>query len=491
MTNQPSARPALLCFSRSYLSRLIPAMEARDPGRRYLHIVQTESERRFIEAAGGEVVLSLEGHVRSALASGGPDWIEPADFREVTEYPWCPIAADRHLPNFPPATRSIIAGAVYSGLQRVFQDYAIDAVVSEPVALFSTHCLFYLARKHDAHRLFWANAWFPDWMYFADSIHISKPVKSVTTSEEDRAILRTQIAAYLDGVRSDRRGPAYHPSFVVRQPSLLPFFKQRRGEEPLVVQEGWLSRAIQTGRYLRASALRMSFPRASDFMTAGSVAEHRDYLRFLSTSRRSYDALPAEYNADNLVYPLQYEPEASLLYFAPDFRDQTVVVENILRALPQGRLLWVKEHPNQFGALGTECWQALRRKYPALRFVHGRESVRRLIKLAGEVVTISSSAGMDGLALGRRVIVLGAVYFRGWPGTLPVSSFAELAQALNAGDVPAPADNRDVLLDLLQAIGERCYPGDPQPRHDLFSDENLDRLVHAVEAECEHRTRTR
>lgn len=458
-------------------------MAARYEGARFLHMVQTDREKAYVEGLGGEVVMSLESIVREALRGDGPGWIEPEDFRAVTDYPWSPIASDRYLPSFDPAVQSRIARAIYDGIASVFAANRIDAFLSEPVALFVTHCAFYLSRKHGARPMMWANPWFPGWLYFVDGIHISRPVRRTEMAAAERAEMAGEVRAYFEGVVADLRGPAYHPSFLERRLSSFSVFKQRRGQEPLVVQPGLVSRTIQRLRLLRVLFYRSVFPRLGDFMTAGAVQEHRTYLRSLTTKASIYDEPPQTLDPMNVVYPLQYEPEASLLYFAPDFRDQPVLVENALRALPSGATLWVKEHPNQFGALGSPTWLSLKRKYGALRFVHGRQSGRNLIRNSGLVLTVTSSAGMDALAIGRKVIVVGEVYYRCWPGTIPVNSVAGLAAALNDPENYRPVSHCAELIDKLVAIGTQCYPGDPQPRHELYSCENLDRLVFALDAE--------
>ncbi len=79
-----------------------------------------------------------------------------------------------------------------------------------------------------------------------------------------------------------------------------------------------------------ATAARLTFPRRGDYITAGSVAEHRFYLRCQMTPRSMYDEPPADFSVANVVYPLQYEPEASLLYFAPEIVSQVSYVETVL-----------------------------------------------------------------------------------------------------------------------------------------------------------------
>lgn len=219
-------------------------------------------------------------------------------------------------------------------------------------------------------------------------------------------------------------------------------------------------------------------------MSAGAVAEHCFYMRCLLTPRAYYDALPTQHSSRNVMFPLQFEPEASLLYFAPEIVDQYSYVESLLRALPGDRVLWVKEHPNQFGALGDARWCGLRRRYHNLRFVFGRESGRELIKRCSLVVTISSTAGLDGLLLGRRVLVSGRVFYNTFTGAIPVSSYAELTERLNDPSIYEVGDTAAANAEELFAFGLRCYPGDPQPSATLFSERNLDDLCTAIRLEC-------
>jgi capsule polysaccharide export protein KpsC/LpsZ len=230
---------------------------------------------------------------------------------------------------------------------------------------------------------------------------------------------------------------------------------------------------------------RLRFPNGSDFMTAGAVNEHRFYLRCLFAPASIYDAPPQDYSIDNLVYPLQYEPEASLLYFAPHHVDQVSFVETVLRALPHGKVLWVKEHPNQFGALNEKTWRNLKKRYENLRFVHGRKNGRELIKNSAMVVTISSTMGLDGLLLGRTVLVGGDVFYSGFKGAVRTESYQDLAKELNEQDNYNYSDNFNQNIKELIEFGESVYAGDPQPSDKLFSEINLNLLCNALSSELQ------
>ncbi|OZI28146.1 hypothetical protein CEG14_24855 [Bordetella genomosp. 1] len=475
----------ILCLSRAYLSRLFPAMAARHAGADYFHIVQTDAEEADIRAQGGNVVLNLERVVREGMARDeATTWREPADFRAVTEFDWSPIYSDRSLVNFAPALRDRIAGILHAAVADVFARHRFDAFVSEPVAIFITHLLFYYCRKHGTRPLLWANSYWPDYFYFVDATDLTQPIRTAPVTDAEAEALRQKVETFVDGVAQDKAGPIYHHAFSGVRNSRLGYFKQRKGELPLVLRPGWSSQVLQLLRLGRASYKRLRFPGGADYITAGSVAEHKAYMRFLMTPRRIYDAPPAEYSADNVVYSLQYEPEASLLYFGAPCADQIAFVETLLRALPDGKVLWVKEHPNQFGALGARRWRELKRRYHNLRFVHGRENGRYLLRCGPLMVTITSSMGMDALIQGRRVLVAGDVFYNTFTGATQVRSYEALARALNEPVNYTPSDNAAANVGEMAAFGLGCYPGDPQPSATLFSEANLDALVRAVDVEA-------
>lgn len=477
----------ILCLSRSYLSRLLPTIEQRDRNAHYFHIVQSNAEAAAIRKDGGTVVLNIEQLIRDGLKKRSQaTWDEPSDFRNVTGFMWSPIYADRYLPEFEPQLRGRIAGLLDDGIRRLFDEYRFDVFLSEPIALFITQLLYYHCRKHDVRPLLWANAFFPGHFYFADQVDISTPVRRAPAPPAWDEEVRRRVEAYAHGVVEDRAGPVNHHAFAKAAPSLLTYFRQRRGKASLVLQPGLWTRLLQAGRLARAGAIRAVFPYRGDFLTAGSVAEHSFYLRTLGTDASLYDPMPNEDDGRAVVFPLQFEPEASLLYLAPAFVNQQALVEACLRSLPAGHILYVKEHPNQFGALGEPLWRALRKRYDNVRFIHGRQSGRALIRRSALVVVISSTAGMDALLLGRRALVAGRVFYDRFTGATPIRSYDELARHLNDPASYRPTDSFAANIAELSEFGRHCYPGDPQPAKGLFSEENLENLCQAISAEARH-----
>jgi len=478
----------ILCLSRSYLSKLFPTIAQNDNGREYFHIVQNTAEEKRVKSLGGEVVLNIETYVSSVFTSNDLDikWEEPDDFRTITGFNWSPLYTDRYLSNFPEATRLKVAGAVYKAISELFSKYNFDYFLSEPVALFTTHVLLYFCKKNETEARLWVNCYFPDYFFFAAGLDYSIPSPVLKQySKDEISLLDKHIKSYCEGVQEDKTGPAYHFSFSKDPDKGLNYFQQRVGNASLVLKPELKTIVLQSLRVIRAIYSWSLFPKKGDFQSAASFNEHWFYFKCLLTSRKYYDNIPDRGTQDVITYTLQYEPEASLLYAAPDFYNQLVFVEMILRSLPDGQSLYVKEHPNQFGALGIKEWRKLRKKYHHLKFIYGRESGRELIKSSSMVITLSSTAGMDAILLGKPVIVAGRVFFSNFPNVKCINSYSELAALLQQPHKALPT--QDIMQDILnhfRNMGINSYLGDPQPSSILYSDENLTHLINAISQEC-------
>jgi len=298
---------SLLCLSRSYLAHLLPTLgRLQSDTVDYHHIVQTDKEEALVLSLGGKVVLNMESVVRNALKNSDcPRWTEPDDMRAVTGFNWSAIQSDRYLPNFDPTMRAKVAGALQQSVERLFEEYHFDGFLSEPVALFITHLVYYHCRKRGTKPLFWCNTYFSGYFYFADKSEISIPVRQNPLAATCTAELRESVKAYAIGVIEDRAGPIYHHAFSGIKSSPLGYLKQRSGNSPLVLRPGLISRLIQLVRLARVKLAQLRFPSGSDYMSAGAVAEHRFYLRCLFAPARIYDTPPYEFSIDNVVYPLQ------------------------------------------------------------------------------------------------------------------------------------------------------------------------------------------
>ncbi len=475
----------ILCYSRSYLSKLYPILDVNDKGRTYYHIVQTNAEEKRVSELGGTVILNIQKLVEKNINNKSFEglWDEPSDFREITSFNWSPVLSDRYLINLRPDTREQVAAIVYDGISKLFDEYDFDYFFSEPVTLFAIHAMYYLCKKHDVGVRFMIGAYKPGYFYFSDSMNHAEPVKTSDFQVEKDGFGK-ELLDYCNGIIEDKSGPAYHYAFssnVKNDP-----FKLRTGDASYVVDPGGKRILVQLLRLSRAFFYKTIFPFNGDYYSAASVKEQCHYLKCLFTKRSYYDEQPLEYSSKRLFFPLQFEPEASLIYAAPENSNQFSFIERVVAALPKGVELYIKEHPNQFGALGSRVWRNLRQRHPNVKFIYGRESGRELLRKCNAAVVISSTAGMDALLMKKKVVVLGNVYYENFPGAIKVNSIGALSELLN-NNFFEDVDNSKQFKMNVDALGKMShyyYTGTPAPSSRLYSEESISALVSAIDKEC-------
>ena len=110
---------------------------------------------------------------------------------------------------------------------------------------------------------------------------------------------------------------------------------------------------------------------------------------------------------DNFAfYPLQYEPEFSLLVQAPFFTDQLYVIKQIARSLPVGFKLYVKEHPQMVEYRPRAFYKKLK-NIPNVKLINPKVKSFEIYRNVKLVTTITGTAGWEATLLKIPVIVFG------------------------------------------------------------------------------------
>ena len=96
-------------------------------------------------------------------------------------------------------------------------------------------------------------------------------------------------------------------------------------------------------------------------------------IKIISRKRFVNKKLRRKINSDEkfVYFPLQLEPERTLLISAPYYTDQIELIEKIAKSIPIDFLLYVKEHPRQ----GSEGWRDIKNynkvlNLPNVKFLH-------------------------------------------------------------------------------------------------------------------------
>ena len=142
----------------------------------------------------------------------------------------------------------------------------------------------------------------------------------------------------------------------------------------------------------------------------------------------------------NFVYvPLQKQPERSTSPQGGVFVDQILALRTLSAALPEGWVIYAKEHPVQWVHFGIRFSSFRYRGYyetiariPNVRIIpHGTNSYQ-LINRARCVSAVTGSAGWEAALRGIPSVVFGAVWYQDCPGVCKVGSVDDCQHALAA-----------------------------------------------------------
>ena len=152
-------------------------------------------------------------------------------------------------------------------------------------------------------------------------------------------------------------------------------------------------------------------------------------------------------NHEYVYYPMHYEPEATLTYFADPYVDQSSVLHQIALSLGTKQILIVKEHPQQLGKLATDQYRRLKKICPNLMFIRGEVSSYDVLKKINLMVTLNGTAGLEAMIMGKAVIVLGKVFYSYCKSANYCKDFRELKLTVR-NRLYKPV-NRDDVIDFL------------------------------------------
>ncbi len=139
-------------------------------------------------------------------------------------------------------------------------------------------------------------------------------------------------------------------------------------------------------------------------------------------------------NTKPLIYfPLQEEPERGLLIQAPNYTDQIEVITNIVKSLPDGYELYVKEHP---GSVFRE-WRSVSdykkiMKLPKVRLVHPSVKSKDMIEKSSLVIAISSTTGLEAAFYNTPSIIFADLDYSILPSVHKIESITELPSAIKS-----------------------------------------------------------
>lgn len=137
-------------------------------------------------------------------------------------------------------------------------------------------------------------------------------------------------------------------------------------------------------------------------------------------------------NSDKFIYyPLHLEQERVLLIDAPFLTNQLEIITNIVKSLPIGYRLYVKEHP----LMNIRNWRSIFEykkimNLPNVRLIHPSVPSKELIEKCSLVVTISGTSGLEAAFYNKPTITLKTVPYGGLSSVHVLEKFEDLPKMI-------------------------------------------------------------
>ena len=132
-----------------------------------------------------------------------------------------------------------------------------------------------------------------------------------------------------------------------------------------------------------------------------------------------------------VYYPLQSEPERTLLLGAPFYTNQLVLIERLAKSLPIDMKLYVKEH----GAMAIIGWREISFykkifQLPNVVLLHPDVNYIKLMKSCSILATIRGTSGIEATFYDKPTIIFADVSFHELPSVYRVTNMNDLPKII-------------------------------------------------------------
>lgn len=341
-------------------------------------------ESLFVELLGRANVVVLPQDCTTA----------PAEWSGV-EYPrnlFRDIEAEKQtLKHRPGEDQCLIALSIYRGALAFMESWRPDAALVSQVEGFDGKAFIAAAEAVGATVVVPTDCRNIGGTYFATDDQESLPPYADASAPDCRALAERFVSSY-------RASPSSaHSPICVDGDELLERFRTPLPRRAVEALRRWIAQ----GRRIEPVHIRVSVQNNLPFLRNAIWA-----LRRWGNQRHcdigSLEELPGRF----IYYPLQYSPESSINTPAPYFVDQLRAIDAIRFSMPSGYRLVVKEHPACIVVRSSELVKRLRRTAGVI-VAHYRLPSSELIKRACVTVSVTGTATLEALFLGRQAIALG------------------------------------------------------------------------------------
>ena len=438
-------KPKIVFFSRSYQGKLFPLLKSDNYDS--IHVTLTMNEKKELEKKGFNIKYCFEEYDNSNFN------IDPSYL--LTSY-----LSDRFLHKYRIDQRLQILKNEASFWSDIFDEFQPIVVINEQVAIEISEVMYIEAKKRSIKYLAWMTNPVNGYFYWVtDPLSLSLDKNIFDTEPSERSINLAE--KYFNNIVETNERPYY----------LIPYLKYNRFRNLL----SSIRRFIKT--YCHETFRNKKGRSYEDY--------HNEAINLFNLALRSYmfsyDDIEMLDKYEIVLYPLHFEPEASLSYLSEFFSNQAAVIENISKCLNNDQILVVKEHPAQPNKLLSKKYQYLRKSVSNLYYLPHKITSYEIINKSTLIVTLTSHLGWEALILGKPVFLFGKMFYDNYPKINLFQSYDQLKHDIRKKTYKFP-DKMSIIKYTAQLL-EISDKGMPFPCDDLYKEENINNIIKAIEKE--------
>lgn len=138
-----------------------------------------------------------------------------------------------------------------------------------------------------------------------------------------------------------------------------------------------------------------------------------------------------KYQEDYFLFPLHFEPEATVYISATYYMNQLSTIETISRLLPIGTFLYVKEHPDAIGTRNSLSFYKKIQNIPNVKLISASEDIFEFIEHSIAVIHLANTTALEAIFRRKPIIMLGDQYWDIYKHSNKINSWKEFEDVLN------------------------------------------------------------
>lgn len=339
----------------------------------------------------------------------------------------------------------LLAQIYYKFWEQVFSDQTIKFIIHEVTSAFMSHICAIIGKKMGVRYLYLSLQKSKDYKYsfmpMESDIYHSPLLDSLYNKYlvHPDTINVTRCAEFLEYCNKDLS--IFNPLMFNKKKKLIGLWYKAFKEK------------------IRLYFLRNKYDRITDnldYFLVHQFEHKKRYQNIKQYIKHITFHLPQK-NEKYYFYPLHLEPEATLFYLSGGwYTNQVKLIENIARQLPVGTVLYVKDHPHEYGYRDVQDYIKLQ-NIPNVRLIERAIPAKKIIKDAIGIFTVIGSAGFEGLFLAKPVYTFSPSYYSVCKNVTYIKDIQDIRKIIYF-DSNKQMDNT-ALYSYVNAFLDCIYPG--------------------------------